>query len=331
MKLIRYDAACRAIAAAKQVDEVKKIRDVSVAMRAYARQAGNRGLESDAVEIRMRATRRMDQMRQDQKATVGLAKGTRGSKVKGARVDNKPTLADAGIGKNLAHEGRKLGALTDREFERAVETARESVSRVVKDALRSDNKKERRATRERELGVKQTALPQQVFGVVYADPPWSFAPFSKETGMDRAADNHYPTMSVEKIAAIEVPAADDAVLFLWATAPMLPEALQVMTAWGFTYKSHLIWRKDVVGTGYWARNLHELLLIGVRGKIPAPAPGEQPASVIDAVRGEHSAKPMVFRKLIEDMFPNLPRIELFAREQSDGWAVWGNQLPEAAE
>jgi hypothetical protein len=148
MKLIKYDAACRAIAAAKQVDEVKKIRDVSVAMRAYARQAGNRSLEADAVEIRMRATRRMDQMRQEQAATVGLAKGG-GGKHGRKRVAEKPTLKDAGVGKHLAHEGRKLGALTNREFERAVETARESVSRVVKEALHSDNKKERRATREK--------------------------------------------------------------------------------------------------------------------------------------------------------------------------------------
>jgi len=108
VKLIRYDAACKAIADAKRVDEVKQIRDISIAMRAYARQADNRDLEAHAIEIRMRATRRMDQMRRQQKATVGLGlnTGARGVGTK-VRVDKKPTLAETGIDKNLANEGRQ--------------------------------------------------------------------------------------------------------------------------------------------------------------------------------------------------------------------------------
>jgi hypothetical protein len=207
-------AACRAIAAAKRVDEVKKIRDVSIAMRAYARQAENLDMEADAVEIRMRATRRMDHMRQEQKETVGLNSGSRGVGTK-VRVDKKPTLAEAGIGKNLAHEGRKLGALSEYEFEEAVTTAREAIGRVVKDAIRADDKKERRADRERELAAKQMALPDMRYGVIVADPEWKFEPWSRETGMDRAADNHYPTSVTEVIAArpvVEI-AADDCVLF----------------------------------------------------------------------------------------------------------------------
>src|SRR5262245_19238351 len=106
--LARYDAACRALAEARSVDEIKDIRDKAIAMAAYARQAKNRDLEADAVEIRMRATRRLDQLRQAQKDTVGLSVGTRGSHVKGARVDDKPTLGSQGIDKNLAHQARVL-------------------------------------------------------------------------------------------------------------------------------------------------------------------------------------------------------------------------------
>jgi hypothetical protein len=173
VKLVKYDAACRAIAAAKRVDEVKKIRDISIAMRAYAKQAENLAMEADAIEIRMRATRRMDHMRQEQKETVGLNRGARGIGTK-VRVDQKPTLAEAGISKNLAHEGRKLGALSEKEFERAVTTARESVARVVKDALRDDDKKNRRSERERELAAKQMELPDVRYGVIVADPEWQF-------------------------------------------------------------------------------------------------------------------------------------------------------------
>jgi N6-adenosine-specific RNA methylase IME4 len=332
MKLIKYDAACRAIAAAKRVDEVKQIRDISIAMKAYARQAGNHDLEADAVEIRMRATRRMDHMRKEQKATVGLAEHVGRKPKMGLRKNPiPPTLAEAGIDKNLAHEGRKLGALPDREFEKAVRTAREAVGRVIKDALRTGDKKERRTKRERELGIKQMAMPQRAYGVIYADPPWRFAPYSEDTGMDRAADNHYPTMDTAAIMALAPPAATDAVLFLWATVPMLPEALNVMGAWGFTYKSQFAWIKDKAGTGFWNKNKHELLLIGTRGSIPAPAPGDQYESAITAPRGKHSAKPFAFREMIETLFPTLPRIELFARETFADWDVWGNEVKEAAE
>src|SRR6202000_2117682 len=140
------------------------------------------------------------------------------------------------------------------------------------------------------------ALPNKRYGVILADPEWRFEPYSRETGMDRAADNHYPTSDTEAIAArdVEKIAAPDCVLFLWATAPMLPQALQVMQAWGFAYKSHCIWAKDLVGTGYWFRNQHELLLVGTRGDIPAPAMGTQAKSILQAAVGRHSEKPEAF-------------------------------------
>jgi N6-adenosine-specific RNA methylase IME4 len=168
-------------------------------------------------------------------------------------------------------------------------------------------------------------LGSKLYNVIYADPPWSFTPYSEETGMDRAADNHYPTMTTAELCALEIPAADDAALFLWATAPMLPEALAVLAAWGFAYKSHCVWAKDRLGTGYWFRNRHEILLVGTRGNIPAPAPGTQFPSVIEAAVGAHSAKPIAFAEMIEQMFPNLPALEMFARSPRRGFDVWGNE------
>ena len=130
--LVRYDRACRALAEARSVDEVKDIRDKAVAMAAYAKQAKNRDLEAHAIEIRMRATRRLDQLRQAQKETVGLSVGTRGSRIKGARVDEKPTLASQGIDKNLAAQARVLGKLSDAEFEEEVTKARGAVTRAFR-------------------------------------------------------------------------------------------------------------------------------------------------------------------------------------------------------
>lgn len=189
-------------------------------------------------------------------------------------------------------------------------------------------KAEKRAARETELAAKQTALPTKRYGVILADPEWRFEPYSRETGMDRAADNHYPTSATEIIAArpVETIAADDCVLFLWATVPMLPDALRVMEAWGFEYRSHLVWDKRMIGTGYWVRNQHELLLIGARGDVPAPAAGTQVPSVFQITRKEHSAKPEQFLELIEQYFPTLPKIELNRRGPArPGWDAWGNE------
>jgi N6-adenosine-specific RNA methylase IME4 len=327
MNLIKYDSACAAIAEAKRVDEVKSIRDLAVAMKAYARQASNRELEADAVEIRMRATRRMDHMRQEQKTTVGLAQGRR-SDLGYSKTQVKPTLAEAGIDKNLAHEGRKLGALSEPEFTAAVTVARDAIKSVIKTALRTDDKKERRQAREIELADKIAALPSKKYGVIYADPEWRFDVWSRQTGLDRAADNHYPTSSLEAIKTRDVAsiAAADCVLFLWATAPMLPQALEVMDAWGFDYKTQLIWIKDRIGTGYWFRNQHEILLVGTRGDVPAPAPGTQITSVLQAPVEAHSKKPEAVYQLIEQYFPSLPKIELNARQCREGWTAWGNEM-----
>lgn len=328
--LVRYDAACRAIADAKAVDEVKDIRDKAVAMAAYARQAKNHELEADAVEIRMRATRRLDQMRQAQKETMGLNEGGRPKTGFPDNPVSKPTLASQGIDKNLAHQARMLGAMSDEKFEVKIAEARDAVNRAVRTVVTQDDKAERRAERERDLGAAQRALPSKKYGVIYADPPWHFQPYSNATGMDRAADNHYPTMDLAAIMALPVPAADNAVLFLWATVPMLSEALAVMASWGFAYKSNFVWVKNKIGTGYWVRNRHEFLLIGVKGSVPAPAPGKQYDSVIEELAGAHSAKPFLVHEIIEDMFPTLPRIELFARVQFEGWDAWGNEVALAS-
>jgi N6-adenosine-specific RNA methylase IME4 len=143
--------------------------------------------------------------------------------------------------------------------------------------------------------------------------------------MDRAAENHYTTLTVDEICALEIPAAEDCILFLWATVPMLPQALEVMIAWGFTYKSAQVWIKD---RGYWLRNEVEFLLVGTKGNIPAPAMGEQPPQVIHAPVGRHSEKPDAFAEIIAEMFPNLPKLELFARKARESWASWGNEIEQ---
>lgn len=234
-----------------------------------------------------------------------------------ARRETAAKLIDAGM--------------SQREVAKALGVSKSAINRDVSqngtEASRTGSTKaERRAERELELACKQAALPSLRYGVIVADPEWRFEPYSRETGMDRAADNHYPTSATEIIATRPVAtiAADDCVLFLWATVPMLVDAMEVLKAWGFEYKSHAIWDKVHVGTGYWFRNRHELLLVGTKGDIPAPAMGDQFASVMTIARKEHSAKPEQFLEMIEQYYPNLPKIELNRRgPPRPGWHCWG--------
>jgi N6-adenosine-specific RNA methylase IME4 len=168
-------------------------------------------------------------------------------------------------------------------------------------------------------------LPEGPFELVYADPPWQLG----NPDGPWAPENHYPTMPLEEIAALQIPAAANAVLFLWAVNCRLREALQVMEAWGFRYLTNLAWVKPSIGPGRRVRNRHELLLYGQKGTLPAPDPEDLSNSAIEAPRGRHSEKPPIFRQLIERMYPTATKVELFARGQGPpGWAVWGNQAEE---
>ena len=166
-------------------------------------------------------------------------------------------------------------------------------------------------------------IPDGKYNVILADPPWRYA-FSESRS--REIENHYPTMDLEEIKALDIPADDDAVLLLWTTAPKLEESLQVLNAWGFTYRTCAVWDKERIGMGYWFRIQHEILLVGARGSFPVPAPDRRISSVIRAPRSEHSRKPDVVHEIIERMFPNRKYLELFARAERPGWDVWGNEV-----
>lgn len=169
-------------------------------------------------------------------------------------------------------------------------------------------------------------FPNKKYQIIYADPPWSYR--NKKTGgsMKSGSAVKYPTMSIEEIKALPVGdiSESDCALFLWATVPLLPEALEVMKAWGFKYKTSLFWRKIMsLGMGFWYRGQVEMLLLGIRGKVRAFR--IQKANIIQTKTRRHSQKPDEFRALIEATDLS-PRIELFARERIFGWDSWGNEI-----
>jgi N6-adenosine-specific RNA methylase IME4 len=329
-ELVKYDAACRAVSEARTLDEAKTIRDQAEAMRAYARQAKNKQLEVDAAEIRMRAERRLGEILSAAKEAGQLRTGRPKNEPDDGLLNNRPddglfrvVLDDIGVDRHLSTRAQKLAAVPTERFEVMVSDWRERVQeeneRVTTNLLREGE----RAIRDAEMPCIE--LPAGKYSVIYADPPWRYEFVESES---RAIENQYPTLSIEDICALDVAgiANDDAILFMWATSPKLAEAMSVVSAWGFVYRSSAVWVKPQLGMGYYFRQQHELLLVATRGSIGAPAPENRQRSVYEAPRQKHSAKPEAFYGFIEAMYPDLPRVELFQRVPRATWRGWGNEV-----
>lgn len=170
------------------------------------------------------------------------------------------------------------------------------------------------------------------FDIIYADPPWRFSSNSKDKP-GRNAMRHYDCMTLPEIEAMDVKyhAADDSLLLLWVTVPFAQLALRVVKAWGFEYKSQIAWDKQKAGTGFWARNEHELLYICRRGRFPCPRPAPFPWSVIRGNLREHSRKPPDVPDRVDEVWPDARKLELFARARRHGWTSWGNETDKFQE
>lgn len=160
------------------------------------------------------------------------------------------------------------------------------------------------------------------YRVIYADPPWSYND-KQNTDKLGGAEKHYPTMSIQELCDLPIPAEDNAVLFLWVTSPLLEDCFKVINAWGFTYKSSFVWDKIKHNMGHYNSVRHELLLVCTKGSC-TPDVQKLFDSVVSVERTDHSRKPQVFREMIDTLYPVGDRIELFAREAPEGWDVWGN-------
>ena len=181
------------------------------------------------------------------------------------------------------------------------------------------------------------AAAGQKFATILADPPWQFMNRTGKVAPEHRRLNRYGTMALPEICALPVQdiAATTAHLYLWVPNALLPEGLQVMAAWGFQYKSNIVWHKvrkdggsDGRGVGFYFRNVTELVLFGTRGKNARTlAPGRRQVNLLATRKREHSRKPDEQYDIIESCSPG-PYMELFARGIRPGWAVWGNQADE---
>jgi N6-adenosine-specific RNA methylase IME4 len=229
----------------------------------------------------------------------------------------------------LPHRGRSRARVAERAgvSERTVQYAirviehgdLDLVERVATDSLSVEKAAREVARRERyaRMGEAQP-LPTGIFDLIYADPPWA---------LGSSVEQHYPTMPTAEIAALNIPAAVSAALFVWEVTGMRADSMTVIDSWGFTFKGEFVWVKPSIGPGNYVLNRHEKLLIATRGNFPTPLQCFD--SVVDAPRGRHSEKPKVFYELIERMYPSATRLELFARgKPRPGWTFWGNEVEQ---
>ena len=248
-------------------------------------------------------------------------------------VDTKKELAKvAGVSHDTIAKVEKIQAKASPEIKSAIKSGEMSINQAYQTVKREEKKQEVQKRideyAEVQTGVIDIKKPDKKYNIVYADPPWQYW----ESG-NKNQSLHYTTMTVDEICNLPVKdiTADDCILFLWVTYPILKEAFKVIESWGFEYSTAgFVWVKrnkvadsPFIGCGAWTRANSELCLIATKGKIQRL--DASVSQIIESPIEEHSKKPDITRDLIEKLVGKLPRVELFCRHPADGWDVWGNE------
>lgn len=256
---------------------------------------------------------------------IGAEKTNTGLQKSVKAINTQKEIADqAGVSHDTISKVERIQKDATPEVIEQVKSGDISINKAYQDIKKVDKKIER-VEKINEISAGNEDLDiSKTYPVIYADPPWQY---NHTESANRAIENHYPTMTLDDICNMPVSdlATKDAILFLWTTSPKLEEGIRVLNSWGFEYTTCAIWDKQKKGLGYYFRQNHELLLIGKRGSIPTPDPKDRPDSIISEPRGDHSEKPARFYEIIEAMYPDFEKIELFCRNPRNGWSVWGNQ------
>lgn len=248
-------------------------------------------------------------------------------------IDNEPQdkhntqkeiAADLGWSTGKVAMGQKVMKEAPEEVKQQVRTGEISINQAYKEVKKAEIEQRRAEIRE-ELVKHELNTGEKKYRIIYADPPWKYGNDIPEyvTG----PQDYYLLMGTSDICDMPVKdiSESNAVLFLWSTSPHLPEAFEVVKAWGFEYKAAFIWDKVKHNMGYYNSVRHELLLVCTRGSC-TPDVKKLFDSVVSIERTEHSKKPEYFREIIETIYTHGNKIELFAREAPDGWDVFGNQI-----
>lgn len=219
-----------------------------------------------------------------------------------------------GVSRGYIAEAKRIRELDPEKFEQ------------VKSGEKTLTEAKREVTRE-QIKQKIATEPTGKYRVIYADPPWKYGDSRESLEGTTGASAHYPSMTISELCAMPVTewADDDAVLFLWVTSPLLFESQTVFRAWGFSYKACFVWDKIKHNLGHYNSVRHEFLLVCTRGSCVPDIP-KLFDSVQSIERTDHSVKPKEFREMIDHLYPKGARLEMFARQPTEGWEVYGNEV-----
>jgi len=321
-----FSKASVMLAEANTVQKTKELKDMAIVAGEWARRKKlGEEAEQHCRNYALEAERKMGELLRSAEKNRGAEGSGSNQHVKQVRLHSvtaPPTLKELGITKRESAEAQFLASIPVAIFE-DVKKGEKTVREVKRDIDR-ETKREAHKTKTEEAAKKpKNEQVKGPFDIILSDPPWKYDHAEAE---NRAIENHYNTATVEEICTHKVDTAKDSILFLWATAPKLMEAFQVMEAWGFQYKTQAVWDKEKMGIGYWFRGQHEILMVGTKGKVSPTPEFARVSSVFREKRGEHSKKPECVYEWIEKAFPGLKKLEMYCRTPRKGWASWGNEI-----
>jgi N6-adenosine-specific RNA methylase IME4 len=327
--LVKLDAAKRALDAACTIDDTKHVMGLAEAAAVFAKKAGcSRNVVLQAEELWIRSQRKCGELL----AEMGEKRGGN-QKTK----SHNDTLQAVGINKSQSSRWQKIASIPDDAFESHIAQVKESedknltASALLKLSKQFTNKQQKPAPSFVQQGesIVATDLNDLIerglkYRTFYIDPPWKYS----NQGTRASTDNHYETLSVDELielfaAKVHAISEDEAHLHLWTTNAFLEDSFKVIRAFGFEYKSVLVWGKPQIGIGNYWRLQHEYLMLGIKSKLPFQNKGQGSLHIHD--RTSHSTKPGAIRHAVEKVSP--PKyIEMFGRVPVDGWTVFGNQV-----
>lgn len=322
-QLVKFDQAYQAIMEAKSVDELKELHDKAEALRLYVKQQGESlEMQNVCAELKLRAERRAGELLREMERGGGGDRRSNEFQTSQAETfesEYSRAIDEANISRSTAHRWQTIAELPEDDFEREIVETKNNSGELTSSRMLQ---KARRFTAK---DKPQPQPPEGKYRVIYADPPWKY----NDSGLDDYghAERHYPPLTISELCALPVGelSEENAVLFLWVTSPLLEECFKVINAWGFKYKSSFVWDKIKHNYGHYNSVRHEFLLICTKGSC-TPDVQKLYDSVQEIERTEiHSEKPEEFREIIDTIYPNGNRIELFARKEAERWETWGNE------
>lgn len=312
--LIIFSQASKMLSEADTIQKVKELKNLALTAADWAKR---KGLGEEAIRYAksyaLEAERKLGEMLLQTERAKPPGDNQYKKQDRLSHVTEAPTLSDLGITKTESSDAQNLASVPVEEFEQ-VKSGKKTKKQVIRKV-----KQKKHAEKVKKVKTTTGNLLEKP-NLILADPPWQYD-FSETE--NRAIENQYATAQVPEIIQHKPETQDSAILFLWATAPKLVQAISVLESWGFTYVTNAIWDKEKIGMGYWFRGQHELLLVGRKGKVSPPIEELRVSSVFREPRRKHSQKPECVYEWIEKAFPSFVKLEMYSRTKREGWIQWG--------